>query len=303
MGHPFEHPAMGRLLKRVAQSYRSDQTYIVRNANILFVCGGSLSDPHTMRSQFRAFADKTLTDFRLFLAEDAQKDYLSDLDSQFLNAAEFEENISEIADCIVLFPESPGSYAELGYFAQSKAVRSKLLVVNDASLQGQDSFISLGPIEKVDRHSRFKPTIQISEVDDSSFLLVKERLDQRLSSGGRRRLTANSYGELSFREKFYFVFEIVRIFQIITFASIKHAFRSIWGNVKKDELRRILSILVAAGYVHRHPEEPDYFCINREIDAFLETKKLNLSAITLEIADAYDRHFPAVADMMRQLGK
>ena len=303
MGHPFEHPTTGRLLKRVAHSYRSGSTYIVRNANILFVCGGHIHDSTKMRSRFCDFAKENLTDFRLFLAEDAQKDYLSHLDSEFLNVAKFEENISEISDCIVLFPESPGSHAELGYFAQSKPIRSKLLVVNDASLQGQDSFISLGPIEIIDRHSRFKPTIQVSGADDSSFLLIKKRLEQRLSSGRRRRLTAGSYKDLSFRDKFYFVFEIVRIFQVITYSGIRYAFQSIWGNVKKDELYRILSILVAAEYVRRHPVEPEFFCINREIEPFLEAKQLNVNAITLEIADAYNRHFPAVADMMRQLGR
>lgn len=303
MGHPFEHPTTGKLLKRVAHSFRTGPTYIVRNANILFVCGGHIDDPRTMRCRFRHFAKTNLTDFRLFLAEDAHKDYLSNFDSAFLNIATFEENISEISDCIILFPESPGSHAELGYFSQSRKIRIKLLVVNDGSLQGQDSFISLGPIEMIDRHSRFKPTIQVAGFDDSSFHLIRERLEQRISSGRRRRLTAAHYRDLSFRDKFYFVFEIMRIFQILTYDGIRYAFQSIWGNVKKDELYRILSILVAADYVRRHPIEPDFFCINRDIQPFLELKQINLGTMSLEIADAYDRNFPTIAEMMRQLGK
>ena len=303
MGHPFEHPTTGKLLKRMAQSFRTKPTFVVRNANVLFVCGGNINDPTKMRSQFIPFANAHLPHFRVFLAENAQKDYLSHPDSVFLNIAKFEENISDISDCIVLFPESPGSHAELGYFAQSKTIRKKLLVVNDASLQGQDSFISLGPIEIIDRHSRFKPTIHITERVNDSFIVVKKRLAQRLPIGRRRRLKAESYGELTFKDKFYFVFEIIRFFQIMTYDGIKHAFRSIWGNTNKEELYRILSILVAVDYIRRHSLEADYFCINREIEPLLEMTGFDEGPFTLEIADAYQRHFPAIADMMSELGQ
>ena len=303
MGHPFEHPVLGKILKRVARSFRTGPTYIVRNGKILFVCGGHIDNATTKRARFCTFANTNLRDFRLFLAENAQQDYLSHSDDRFLNAAKFEENISSIADCIVLFPESPGSYAELGYFAKSRAICSKLLVVNDSSLQGQDSFISLGPIELIDRYSRFKPTIQLSGADEASFELIRQRLQQRLSSGHRRCLTATKYKDLSFQEKFYFVFEIVRIFQIITYDGVRYAFKSIWGNAKKDELYRILSILVAVDYVRRHSVEPEYFCINRKVEPFLDVAQLNVGETTLEIADVYSRYFPVVADMMRQLGR
>lgn len=303
MGHPFEHPAIGKLLKRVARSYREAPTYVVRNANILFVCGGNIKDTNNMRPQFIAFAHDQLSNFRVFLAEDAQKDYFSHPDSVFVNVAQFEENISDVSDCVILFPESPGSHAELGYFAQSKEIRKKLLVVNDAGLQGQDSFISLGPLEIIDRHSRFKPTIHVAGPVGDSFTIVKKRLELRLPTERRRRITANKYGDLTFKEKLYFVFEIIRLFQVASYDGIRHAFKHIWGNAKREELYRILSILVAVDYIRRHSTEVDLFYINRDIAPLMEANSFNETLFRLEIAGAYRRYFPDVSAILDGIGK
>ena len=303
MSHPLEHPKAKELLKRVAQSIHSGNTYIVRDSKIIFVCGGPMHQQCMMRPKFCEFAKTELPNFRIFLAENAQKDYINHDNPEFLNVAEFEDVISEISTCIVLIPESPGSYAELGYFSNSKKIRKKLLVLNDAKLQGQDSFITLGPIGLIDKYSWYKPAIQISLSEEHPFAVIKQRIEKRNRSLNRRLFKVKGYKNLSFQDKFFQVFQIIYIFQAMTYDGIECAFRGIWGNSKKTDLHRILSILIAADYVRRISEEVEYFCVNREIDPFLNMENLNENYLIMEVVDFYDEHFPRFARIVPESEK
>ena len=300
MSHPFMHPKAGELLKRVAQSFRAQDTYIQRDSNIVFVCGGPMDGPY-MRPRFCEYAKTELPHLRIFLAEAAQKDYVRHVEPEFHNVAEFEDIIAEVSTCVILFPESSGSFAELGYFAKSEKLRRKLLVVNNADLQGQDSFIALGPIKLVDTHSLFQPTIQLPYSNDPSFGLVQERLDKRIASHNRKRFKAQEYSELSTQQKFYSVFEIIRLFQSLTDEGIEYAFRSIWKYANRTELHQLLSILVASDYVRRRGEEQNYFCVNRAARSFLEFESPDVKVITMEVVDLYEENFTEVAEIVRGL--
>jgi hypothetical protein len=65
-------------------------------------------------------------------------------------------------------------------FSKNEDLRKKILVVNDADLQGQDSFIRRGPVHLIDTHSKFNKEIQLEYNDNANFGLVKERLEKRV---------------------------------------------------------------------------------------------------------------------------
>ena len=137
------------------------------------------------------------------MAEDIFKE-LDDLKPGVHNLVELESFIAEIADCIILFPESAGSIAELGFFSNSATLRTKLLIANNVSLQSEDSFIALGPISLVDRDSRFKPTIQLTYKNgDPEFHFIHDRLKYRFKGKSRKLLKTTSYAQLSILEKFF----------------------------------------------------------------------------------------------------
>ena len=301
MSHPLKHPKAKQLLRRVAQSFKDDKTYLVRDSNTIFVCGGSTCKS-SMRKRFLAYAANELPRFRLFLAEAAQKDYLKHPEPDFYNVAEFEDLMAEVATCVILFPESPGSFSELGYFCRSPLLRKKLLVINDAKLQGQDSFIALGPIELVDKHSQFNPTIQLSYSSRPNFRLVKERLEKRIVWQKRQRYNSRRYTDLSLQSKFYCICEIIRIFQCMTVDAVEYAFRSIWGNSKRAELEHLLSILVATEYILRVGDELEYFIPNKKMRSFLAFDNLDVESISLEVRDFYERHFSDIATVVRSVG-
>lgn len=203
MDHPFQHPLGRELLKRVGYLFQSDKTYILRDSNIVFVCGGPI-DKETMRKRFLEFGKTELPHLRLFLAEDAERDYVTNVEADLHNVAEFEEIIGHISDCLIIFPESPGSFAELGYFSKNPELNKKTLIVNDTDLQGQDSFIRRGPIHLIDTVSKFRNEIQITYGETANFSLVKERLEARIVGKKRKRFDVKKYSDLTFRDKFFF---------------------------------------------------------------------------------------------------
>ena len=297
MGHPFRHPEVGELLKRVANLFKSDNCFIKNNSNVVFVCGGSV-DGDTMRAKFCRYANKNISNVRIFLAETAQKDYVLHDDPEFHNVAEFEEIIAELSKCVVIFPESPGSFAELGYFSRNDDLRKKLLIVNNSDLQGQDSFLSLGPIGLIDSNSNFRPTIQIDYVDTPNFELVKERLEKRIPAHNRRRFSAKIYSKLTTEEKFFSIFEMIRIFGALKFDQIVYVFRSVWKHASRSHLQQLVSILVAAKYLHRGGEENDFFVPDLYVSPFLEFGDGDATTLRMQARDFYVDNFTEAHDLL-----
>jgi hypothetical protein len=60
-----------------------------------------------------------------------------------------ENLLAESVDAVVLIPESPGSFAELGAFASNEKLRSKLVCIIDKKYKKDKSFINKGPLKLV----------------------------------------------------------------------------------------------------------------------------------------------------------
>lgn len=297
MSHPFSHPSAKSLLKRVAQLFKATDTYILKDSNIVFVCGGPMDKP-SMRKKFCEYAKLTLTTLRVFLAEDAEKDYVTHDDPDFHNVGEFEEIIGDVSDCLIIFPESPGSYAELGYFSAREKLRKKILVVNKSTLQSSDSFISRGPIELIDKNSDFKPTIQLNFSRKPKFEIVKERLEKRIKGSKRKKFESTVYSALTPKEKLFIVFSFVELLIVVSLEGLDFAFKSVFGHSSTSDIRDLLSILVAAKLVVRIGHDHDQFSLAVDAKSFMEFESLNKPEFRLEVLAFYEKEFPEIAALI-----
>ncbi len=301
MGHPFEHPEAKRLMNVVAQRFQTNKVFIQSSSKVVFVCGGA-TDQENLRRRFLSYAETELTDFRMFRAEDAEKDYVSNNEPQYVNVAEFEEAIGAIADCILIFPESPGSYAELGYFASIPELRDKSLVIPNGQLQGEDSFISRGPIALIDAHSTFKPGIQLDyERDPQDFAQIKGRLEQRMPRRKRIRFAFSDYSALSPQQKFFAVYELIRLYRCLDFDGLRYVFKSAFGNSKSAELKRNLSILVAAKLVTRVGPDTSHFTATAASTAFMDFDGLDVDGFQLRLVELYEKASPEYTEVLEEL--
>lgn len=117
MPKALNHPSGTVLLDEVKTIFETKKIVQKIDRHIIFVCGGSIKDySRSARKRFLKYAKKNLSKFRIFLAEDASKDLTNYDNPQFINIAGFESLVTAVSDCIILFPESPGSIAEVGFF-------------------------------------------------------------------------------------------------------------------------------------------------------------------------------------------
>lgn len=200
------------MLESLRLLFENKPLFVRRHPFFLFVCGGRLGEGDfvSLRQQFIKWAEQKLPDFICLLAEDALKDGFIAGRRRFIDLGKFERLIADVADCVLIFPESPGSFAEIGFFSNSRSVRDKLLVINHIDHQ-TDSFINLGPIHAIDRASFLRPTVIIGSLQSADFSLLEERLTNRVRETHRDQLDYREFRRLNFKEKLAVILELLRI--------------------------------------------------------------------------------------------
>lgn len=112
----------------------------------VFLCGADLSDNkagrHKMAKLFKEYPR-----YELLYPEDLFDDLLAGQGQHSL--LELENILADSVDSIVLFPESPGSFAELGAFANNSRLVSKLICVGQKRYAKKKSFINYGPVRLI----------------------------------------------------------------------------------------------------------------------------------------------------------
>lgn len=249
MGHPFANANSKKFRERVSQFV---QTGLHRTTatNILFICGGSTADH--LRPKFIEYMAGDLNQYIPFKPEAAQEDYFANDQGGALNLSDFEELISDLSLGIVLFAESPGSYAELGLFSALDNVRKKTLVILDANHQGPGSFLSMGPAATIAKHSRLGGPIQMA-FDNPNFHQVRDRVNTQLTiPGSYRSIGSKDFSKLSRLEIFSLVWFYVDFLQIASFDDIVFCMNSAFGaHASSEQIRQIISVLVGANLLMR----------------------------------------------------
>ena len=65
----------------------------------------------------------------------------------------FEKMLSELSDRIIIITESPGTFCELGAFIMDENCRCKTTVINKDDEAYKDSFITKGPLKKLENEN------------------------------------------------------------------------------------------------------------------------------------------------------
>lgn len=112
----------------------------------VFLCGADLSDNSTGRHKMAQLFGE-YPRYELLYPEDLFDDLLAGQGQHSLLV--LENILADSVDSIVLFPESPGSFAELGAFANNQRLASKLIYVGEKKYEKKKSFINYGPVRLI----------------------------------------------------------------------------------------------------------------------------------------------------------
>lgn len=245
MDHPIRSDTNKVLRGRMVQLFKNGY-YILRHSNIVFVCGGN--DDDDMRVQFETFFPSRLNEYEFFKPEFAMENYFSFGDTEPFDIADFETMVADLSLAIVLFPEAPGSFAELGYFSAHAALSAKTLLALDLNHQRKGSFISLGPAKKISGTSVFGSPIQM-DYKNPDFTLVSTRITEHARITGRKRKFApDEFDNLTSFELFALVHRIVDLLVLATGDDIESILRSMFkSNIRPSRVKKIISILIGSG--------------------------------------------------------
>jgi hypothetical protein len=116
----------------------------------IFLCGADISQKTTTRykiSQALTSSFEYSMYYDLIYPEDIFDELLYSSHSPDLLS--LENLLADSVDAVIMIPESPGSYTELGAFASNEKLRTKLVCVIDEKYRKAKSFINKGPLRLV----------------------------------------------------------------------------------------------------------------------------------------------------------
>lgn len=118
----------------------------------LFLCGADINQKDKIRHQI-AKALKWEFWYDIIYPEDIFDELL--YSSKTKDLLSLEGLLADSVDAVVIIPESPGSFAELGAFANDEKLRKKLICVVDEKYKKDKSFINQGPLKLVKKTNPF----------------------------------------------------------------------------------------------------------------------------------------------------
>lgn len=174
--------------------------------SVLFVCGGQSSGvgskpPLSIRDAFTKISYFPLIkDHRLIQAEDITTHaFFRDC---YSNLLDFETDLAQITDLIILFCESEGSLAELGAFSVIEEIAERLLVVIRDKHWESDSFVKLGPLLALKDRNGNKSVCVLDDADigmtrgsaeNINIGILKERLQEPLQLWTEQKREATTF--------------------------------------------------------------------------------------------------------------
>ncbi len=293
MANPLSSEPGKRHLEEICKLFKEKPVVERIGKFILFVCGGKTGAAESsLRKEFLNWAKTELNEFVCILAEEALSDSFVGEGREFVNLAKFESVMADISDGVLIFPESVGSYAELGYFSHS-VISKKTFVANLYDYQASESFLNLGPIDSIGIDTFLKPVILKQSEGKTDFEPIKERLQNRIKLPEYHRTVPYlKFSKFNFKQKLLVTFELLRILRLADLATIRYAIAKCFhSNPSRREVTHLLRILLAAKYIRRRNE---YFAPVPGI-LLIEIKNTEIDTVLARSRFLYEKSSPEVS--------
>jgi hypothetical protein len=154
----------------------------------IFLCGKSLDADDSLRAKIAAEFRDTWSlgwSYNFVYPEDLFEELLSG--PNHVDLLSLENVLADSVDAIVIIPESPGSFAELGAFANHEELRRKLICVQCREHKKAKSFINHGPVRML-RDFQAGRVVEIDTKDlRNAAFLIAEAVKEISSSLSRKR--------------------------------------------------------------------------------------------------------------------
>lgn len=156
------------------------------------------------------------------------------------NLIDFEREAGSLAKAIVLFSESPGSFAELGAFCMDSILAERLFVVIDEQNYAAGSFIAHGPIKKIENHHGgvvcAVPKMDPPRDIQPELRLVADALSEKINSIPQTTI----FNPKQLRDRLLLVMDVVELFGAITVHELQSIMQFMGGDLSRPALERLV---------------------------------------------------------------
>lgn len=165
------------MLSAFKDNLLADSIHVYPPSRNILLCGGEVSSiieksPKSLRDAFiRADGFSIIKNTEIIQIEEIREYF--EKDSPYLDLVDFERDIAQVCELVILFSESPGSFAELGSFSNFDEIMEKLLVIVRAKFLLKSSYISKGPVASLRR--RFSNSV--FTIVDTALGIVGDNVD------------------------------------------------------------------------------------------------------------------------------
>ena len=218
-------------LQQLRQCLNDDKLFLRNDSLVTFVCGAGLSNGRpTCRSTFMEYAATHLRAHHFFESETVIAALTGK--TKYPDLLTLEERLAKYADCILIFLESAGAFAEAGAFAMNPSVAQITLVVNDRKFRAEESFLTRGPLRRIARQSTFGDTVY---ADFESILTCVPAVSERLRRIERKRrlkvdvASRNSLKNAKGKIRMLFLADLIALLSPVSVSEIRDTIVHFYG--------------------------------------------------------------------------
>lgn len=259
------------------------------------------TEQNSIRTNFMNFVNRdNNTQFRFVTIETLYDDLsqhapLKGVKSKKIKLAELELNAIRNAYSVLIFPESPGSFAELGYFAAKEETRDRIVVSTHVDFVNDKSYIK-SLIEVVHEDRDIDPIILKENNDIGNFKSYLERLNDRYSDYDLEVYTSEDI-EKHYMFPVAIIYETIKYFSKLEFSEFKALIRYIFKDlgISTDNfdsyLPAMISLLYVSDLIDRKMsdgkkllivKDDSFRCLKSKVD-FSEAEYKKISSVVVEI--------------------
>ena len=278
-------------------------THIREHLDIIFVFGRN-TESHEIQSGRTTFLDfvktKTKTPFKFITIETLYSDLKENafktkgVQSEKIHLAQLELEAIKNAFSILIFPESPGSFAELGFFSANKETRQKIVVSNNLNYYSSKSYVN-SLIELIHEKRDIKPLLFVSENSGEYFdkyidSLIEDYEDYK--NEVYSKFIAKNYSNMY---PLSLIYEMVKLFPYLTYSEFSYLIKYTFNHLNleipnlEDYLKSMISLLVISNLIKRtlKNEKKVFIVVDESFSCFKfqldETKYMEILKHQLEI--------------------
>lgn len=290
-------------------------------SGFVFLCGGENDPVHcspvlsARHLIYRELTSGRYSDLasRLKLAEDIQ-DWFRD--GTYSDLVTFEQHLASLSSVILLVVESPGSIAELGAFSVAEPIGKRLITVLAEQHFDSDSFIRLGPINRLEKAAERKPLVYdwLDEDPITKKLSPRfERLEPKVEEilGDVRSLLDSAYTEQVFVKNdpghvMIMICELCDLFGALTETEIAEYICKYNDSITYKEISQFLFLLQKCSVLRQKPVghgryyyAPDW---KPHITfSFSDSRRVDRDRVRVTVFEYYVANVKSRADVVKQI--